>query len=104
MGLHFLGWLQEELESLSSIVTGLMSYASLVSCEGATNALAPEGYRHFEAFDQSNEDFAAGVFLVEDDVLKCSVGALYDRMRGPHGRGVVQERADRALAQVCLCP
>eukprot|EP00267_Zea_mays_P032650 XP_008666214.1 uncharacterized protein LOC103644836 [Zea mays] len=76
-----------------------MSYASLVSCEGATNALAPEGYRHFEAFDQSNEDFAAGVFLVEDDVLKCSVGALYDRMRGPHGRGVVQERADRALAQ-----
>ena len=32
--LRFLGWLLEELESLSSIVTGLMSYASLVTYEG----------------------------------------------------------------------
>ena len=45
------GWLQEELESLPSIVMGLMSYASLMSYEGAANALAHEGYRHFEAFD-----------------------------------------------------
>ena len=62
MGTHFLGWLQEELESLLSIVTGLMSYASLMSCEGVVNALAREGCRHFEAFDQSNEDFNASVF------------------------------------------
>jgi ABC-type phosphate transport system permease subunit len=34
-GTRFLRWLQEELESLPSIVTGLMSYASLVTCEGA---------------------------------------------------------------------
>jgi hypothetical protein len=44
-GTCFLGWLQEELESLPSIVTGLMSYASLVTCEGATNALSREGCR-----------------------------------------------------------
>jgi hypothetical protein len=62
VGTHFLGWLQELLESLSSIVIGLMSYASLVSCEGATNVLAHEGCRHFEAFDQSNKNFDAGVF------------------------------------------
>jgi hypothetical protein len=62
VGTHFLGWLQEELESLPSIVTGLMSYASLMSCEGVVNALAREGCRHFEAFDQSNEDFNASVF------------------------------------------
>jgi hypothetical protein len=30
-------------------------------------------------------------------VLKRSAGALYDRMWGPHGRGIVGERADRAL-------
>jgi hypothetical protein len=40
VGTRFLGWLQEELESLPSIVTGPMSYVSLVSCEGAANALA----------------------------------------------------------------
>jgi hypothetical protein len=97
-GTCFLGWLQEELESLPSIVTGLMSYASLVTCEGAMIALSREGCRHFEAFDQVNEDFDAGVFRIEDDVLKRSAGALYDRMWGPHGRGVVRERPDRALA------
>jgi hypothetical protein len=31
---------------------GLMSYMSLVSCEGAVNAMAHKGYRHFEAHDQ----------------------------------------------------
>jgi hypothetical protein len=41
---------------------GLMSYASLVTCEGAANALSHEGYRHFETFDQSNEDFDREVF------------------------------------------
>jgi hypothetical protein len=74
VGTHFLKWLQEELESLSSIVTGLMSYVSLVSCEGAVNALAHEGCRHFEAFNQSNEDFDVGVFQVKDDVLKRVAG------------------------------
>jgi hypothetical protein len=39
VGLCFLGWLQEELEVLPSIVTSLMSFASLITCEGAANAL-----------------------------------------------------------------
>jgi hypothetical protein len=40
VGILFLGWLQDELESLPSIVTGLMSYTSLITCEGAANALS----------------------------------------------------------------
>jgi hypothetical protein len=51
VGTLFLGWLHEELESLPSIVTSLMSYVSLVSCVGAANDLAREGCRHFEAFN-----------------------------------------------------
>jgi hypothetical protein len=43
-------------------MTGLMSYASLVTCEGAANALSREGCMHFETFDRGNEDFYAGVF------------------------------------------
>ena len=39
------------------MAASLMSYASLVTCEGVVNALSREGYRNFEAFDQSNEDF-----------------------------------------------
>jgi hypothetical protein len=101
VGLRFLGWLQEELELLSSIVTGLMSFASLITCERAANALSREGCRHFEVFDPANEDFDRGVFQVEDEVLKRSAGALYDRMWGPHGRDTVWERSDRALEQVC---
>jgi hypothetical protein len=77
-----------------------MSYTSLVTCEGATNALSREGCRHFEVFDQANEEFDCGVFQVEDDVLKRSAGALYDRMWGSHGHGIVRERANRALAHV----
>jgi hypothetical protein len=69
---------------------------------GAANALSHEGCRHFEAFDQGNKDFDAGVFRIEDDMLKCSAGVLYDRMWGPHGHGVVRERANRALAHVCF--
>jgi hypothetical protein len=42
VGLCFLGWLQEELEMLPSIVKGLMSFASLITCEGAANALSRE--------------------------------------------------------------
>jgi hypothetical protein len=34
VGLRFLKWLQEELELLLSIVTGLMSFASLITYEG----------------------------------------------------------------------
>ena len=62
VGTRFLGWLQDELESLLSIVTGLMSYASPVTCEGAANALSHEGCRYFKAFDRANEDFDRGVF------------------------------------------
>jgi hypothetical protein len=101
VGLRFLGWLQEELELLPSIVTGLMSFASLITCEGAANALSHEGCRHFEVFDRATEDFDRGIFQVEDDVLKRSAGALYDRMWGPHGRDTVRERSDRALEEVC---
>jgi hypothetical protein len=101
--LRFLGWLQEELEVLPTIVTGLMSFASLITCEGAVNALSREGCRHFKVFDQSDEDFERGIFQVEDLVLKRSARALYDRMWGPHGRDTVQERTDRAMEQVWSC-
>ena len=100
VGLRFLGWLQEELEVLPSIVTGLMSFASLITCEGAANALSREGCRHFEVFDRSDEDFDREIFQVEHAVLKRSAGALYDRMWGPHGRDNVRERSDRAMEQV----
>jgi hypothetical protein len=62
VGLCFLRWLQEELESLPCIVTGLMSYASLVICKGIANTLSREACRHFEVFDRANEDFDRGVF------------------------------------------
>jgi hypothetical protein len=100
VGLLFLRWLQEELEVLPSIVTGLMSFASLITCEGAANALSREACRHFKVFDRSDEDFDREIFQVEDAVLKRSAGALYDRMWGPHGRDTVRERSDRAMEQV----
>jgi hypothetical protein len=100
VGLRFLGWLQEELEVLLTIVMGLMSFASLVTCEGAVNALSREGCGHFEAFDQSDEGFEREIFQVEDPVLKRSAGALFDRMWGPHGRETIRERSDRAMDQV----
>jgi hypothetical protein len=62
VGLRFLGWLQEEMESLPSIMTGLMPYASLITCEGAVNALSHEGCRHFKVFDRASEDFDRGIF------------------------------------------
>lgn len=92
VGTRFLSLLQEELESLPSITTDLMSYASLVTCEGPANALSHECCRHFEAFDQGNEDFDREVLQVEDIILKRSAGALYDQMWGRHGRTVVQEK------------
>jgi hypothetical protein len=100
VGLCFLTWLQEELEILPAIVTGLMSFASLITCEGAANALSRAGCRHFEVFDRSSEDFDRGIFQVKDEVLKQSAGALYDRMWGPHDRDTVRERSDRALERV----
>lgn len=100
VGTRFLSLLKEELESLPSIVIDLMSYASLVTCEGATNALSREGYRHFEAFDQGNEDFDREVLQVEDAILKQPAGALYDHLWGLHGHAVVRERASCVLAQV----
>jgi hypothetical protein len=48
------------------------------------------------------EDFDRGIFQVKDDVLKRSVGTLYARMWGPHGRGTIREWAYRALAHVFL--
>jgi hypothetical protein len=77
-----------------------MSYASLVTCEGAMNALSREGCRHFEVFDQADEDFERDIYKVEDPIVKESAGAIYDRMWGPHGREVVRERAETARAQV----
>jgi hypothetical protein len=99
-GLRFLEWLHEELGVLSTIMMGLMSFPSLVTCEGAMNALSREGCRHFEVFNQSDENFEREIFKVEDPVLKQSAGALFDRMWGPHGRDIVQERSNRAIDQV----
>jgi hypothetical protein len=99
-GLRCLEWLQEELLALPTIVEGCMSYASLVTCEGAMNALSREGCRHYEVFDRSDEDFEREIFKVEDPVVKESVGALFDRMWGPHGREVVRERSDTARGPV----
>jgi hypothetical protein len=99
-GLRFLEWLQEELLVLSTIVEGYMSFASLVTCEGDVNALSREGYRHYEVFDQSDENFEREIFKADDPVVKQSAGALFDRMWGPHGREAVRERSDRAREQV----
>jgi hypothetical protein len=99
-GLRCLEWVQEELQALPTIVEGFMSYASLVTCEGAMNALSRGGCRHFEVFDQADEDFERDIYKVEDPIVKESARAIYDRMWGPHGREVVRERAETARAQV----
>jgi hypothetical protein len=99
-GLRFLEWLQEELLVLPTIVTGFMSFASLVTCEGAMNALSREGCRHYEVFDQADENFEREIFKVEDPMVKQLVGALFDRMWGLHGREVVRDRSDRAIELV----
>jgi hypothetical protein len=99
-GLRCLEWVQEELQALPTIVEGFMSYASLVTCEGAMNALSREGCRHYEVFDQVDEDFERDIYKVEDSIVKESAGALYDRMWGPHGREVVRERAETTRGQV----
>jgi hypothetical protein len=88
------------LQALPTIVEGFMSYASLVTCEGAVNALSREGCRHYEVFDQADEDFESDIYKVEDPIVKESAGALYDRMWGPHCREVVRERAETARGQV----
>ena len=77
-----------------------MSYASLVTCEGAMNALSREGCSHYEVFDRSDEDFGREIYKVEDLVVKDSAGALFDQMWGPYDREVVRERSDRARDQV----
>jgi hypothetical protein len=74
VGLRFLEWLHEELGVLPTIVTGLMSFASLVTSKGGVNALSREGCGHFEVFDQSDENFEREIFQVEDSVLKRSAG------------------------------
>jgi hypothetical protein len=98
--LRFLEWLQEELVVLPTIVQGFMSFASLVTCEGTMNALSREGCKHYEVFDQSDEDFECEIFKVEDPVIKQSAGALFDKMWGPHGREAVRERSDQVREQV----
>jgi hypothetical protein len=98
--LRFLEWLQEELLALPTIMEGFMSFASLVTCEGAMNALSREGCSHYEVFDRSDEDFGREIFKVEDPVVKDSAGALFDWMWGPYSREVVRERSDRARDQV----
>jgi hypothetical protein len=107
-GLRCLEWLQEELLALPTIVEGFMSFASLVTCEGAMNALSHEGCSHYEVFDRSDEDFEREIYKVEDPVVKDSAGVLFDRMWGPHGREVVREWSDQARDQVmfvsCLVP
>jgi hypothetical protein len=65
-GLRCFEWIQEELLALPTIVEGFMSYASLVTCEGAMNALSREGCQHYEVFDQADEDFERDVYKVED--------------------------------------
>jgi hypothetical protein len=99
-GLRCLEWVQEELQALPTIVEGFMFYASLVTCEGAMNALSREGCQHYEVFDQADEDFERDIYKVEDPIVKESAGAIYDRMWGAHGREVVRERAETARAQV----
>jgi hypothetical protein len=69
-GLRFLEWLQEELLVLPTIVEGFMSFASLVTYEGAMNALSREGCRHYEVFDQADESFEREIFKAEDPVVK----------------------------------
>jgi hypothetical protein len=101
-GLRFLEWLQEELLVLPTIVEGFMSFASLVTCEGAMNALSHEGCRHYEVFDQSDESFEREIFKAEDPIVKQSAGALFDRMWGAHGREAVRERSDRTREQVTV--
>jgi hypothetical protein len=93
VGLRFLEWLQEELLALPTIVEGFMSFASLVTCEGAMNALSREGCQHYEAFDRSDEDFGREIFEVGDPMVKDFAGALFDRMWGAHGREAVRERS-----------
>jgi DNA repair exonuclease SbcCD ATPase subunit len=95
-GLRCLEWLEEELLALPTIVEGFMSFASLVTREGAMNALSREWCRHYEVFDRADEDFEREIYKVEDPVVKESAGGLFDRMWGPHGREVVRERSDRA--------
>jgi hypothetical protein len=100
-GLRFLEWLQEELVVLPTIVQGcFMSFASLITCEGTLNALSREGCRHYEVFDQSDENFEREIFKAEDPVVKQSAGALFYRMWGPHSREAVKERSNRAIEQV----
>jgi hypothetical protein len=102
VGLRFLEWLQEELLVLPTLVEGFMSFASLVNCEGAMNALPRERCKHYEVFDRSDENFGREIFKVEDPVVKDSTGPLFDRMWGPHGREAVRERSDRAREHVRL--
>jgi hypothetical protein len=99
-GLRCLEWLQEELLALPTIVDGFMSYASLVTCEGAMNTLSREGCRHYEVFDRSDDDFERDIYKVEDPVVKESTGALFDQMWAPHGREMVRERSDTSRGQV----
>ena len=64
------------------------------------NALSRGGCRHYEVFDQADEDFERDIYKVEDPMVKESAGALYERKWGPRGREGVRERAETARGQV----
>lgn len=40
LGNRFLGWLEDELKSLPTVIKGLMSYSALVTHKGTVTALA----------------------------------------------------------------
>ena len=107
VGLRFLKWLQEELGVLPTIVTGLMSFASLVTCEGGMNALSREGCGHFEVFDQSDEGIEREIFQVEDPMLKRSVGAFagirWRRHLHPRGHGQRAVQFTKVLDLFGMC-
>jgi hypothetical protein len=97
----FLGWLEDELKSLPSVIKGLMSYSALVTHKGTMTALAHVGCRHFEPFGYINLDFNGAVYDVEEDLtLKLPVGVLFDWMWGPHNVSVVRESIDREVKHV----
>jgi hypothetical protein len=80
---------------------GVGGAAGTPHCRGGVYVVRLSGHlRGGEVFDQADEDFERDIYKVEDPVVKESVGAIYDRMWGPHGRGVVRERAETARAQV----
>lgn len=101
IGKWFIGWVEEELGSLTTVVRGLMGYSTLVTHEGTLNALACEGCRHFEPLGYIGKDFERSVYDVESDrIVALSVKVLFDHMWRPHSIYVVKERSSQDIEQV----